>query len=145
MHMNTKKHIAIILGGTLFGFGLAYSGAAVPEIVLSFLRLEDFGLVLVIGGALLVTLITFQLIPKLLSKPLLNGTFTTSSRLSVSKWNVIGAAVFGTGWGVSGLCPGTSFAAIGMGNWPILIGIIGMFIGAYVYGTLRNKGLTGIE
>ena len=143
--MNTKKHIAIILGGTLFGFGLAYSGAAVPEIVLSFLRLEDFGLVLVIGGALLVTLITFQLIPKLLSKPLLNGTFTTSSRLSVSKWNVIGAAVFGTGWGVSGLCPGTSFAAIGMGNWPILIGIIGMFIGAYVYGTLRNKGLTGIE
>ena len=145
MHMNTKKHIAIILGGTLFGFGLAYSGAAVPEIVLSFLRLEDFGLVLVIGGALLVTLITFQLIPKLLAKPLLNGTFATSSRLPVSKWNVIGAAVFGTGWGVSGLCPGTSFAAIGMGNWPILIGIIGMFIGAYVYGTLRNKGLTGIE
>ena len=145
MHMNTKKHIAIILGGTLFGFGLAYSGAAVPEIVLSFLRLEDFGLVLVIGGALLVTLITFQLIPKLLAKPLLNGTFATSSRLSVSKWNVIGAAVFGAGWGISGLCPGTSFAAIGMGNWPILIGIIGMFIGAYVYGTLRNKGLTGIE
>ena len=68
MHMNTKKHIAIILGGTLFGFGLAYSGAAVPEIVLSFLRLEDFGLVLVIGGTLLVTLITFQLIPNM-AKP----------------------------------------------------------------------------
>tara|TARA_B100000745_G_scaffold47277_1_gene28403 strand:+ start:10019 stop:10450 length:432 start_codon:yes stop_codon:yes gene_type:complete len=143
--MNIKKHIAIIAGGALFGFGLAYSGAAVPEIVLSFLRLEDFGLVLVIGAALVVTLVTYQLTPKLIPKPILNGTFTTPSRLPISKWNVIGAVVFGAGWGISGICPGTSFAAIGMGNWPILIGIAGMFIGAYVYGTLRNKGLTGIE
>ena len=66
MHMNTKKHIAIILGGTLFG--LVWLIQEQLYLVLSFLRLEDFGLVLVIGGALLVTLITFQLIPKLLAE-----------------------------------------------------------------------------
>lgn len=145
MRMNIQKHIAIILGGTIFGFGLAYSGAAVPEVVLSFLRLEDLGLVLVIGGALLVTLLAYQLVPRTMSKPILNGTFSTSSKLPISKWNLIGAGVFGVGWGISGLCPGTSFAAVGMGNWPVIVGIIGMFIGAYIYGKLRNKGLSGIE
>lgn len=135
----------IIFGGSLFGFGLAYSGAAMPEVVLSFLRLEDLGLAFVIGGALLVTWLAFQLLPQLVSTPLLGGTFTKAARLPISKWNIIGASVFGVGWGLTGLCPGTSFAAIGMGNWPVLAGIVGIFIGAYVYGTFRNKGLSGIE
>ena len=143
--MTFSKHIIIIFGGALFGFGLAYSGAAVPEVVLSFLRLEDLGLAFVIGGALLVTLITFQLLPRLLLNPLLGGSFTKATKLPISKWNIIGASVFGVGWGLTGLCPGTSFAAIGMGNWPVLAGIVGMFIGAYLYGILRNRGLAGIE
>tara|TARA_B100000508_G_scaffold36168_2_gene27999 strand:+ start:12551 stop:12982 length:432 start_codon:yes stop_codon:yes gene_type:complete len=143
--MTFSKHIIIIFGGTIFGFGLAYSGAAIPEVVLSFLRLEDLGLAFVIGGALLITWLAFQFIPQLVATPLLGGTFTKAAKLSISKWNVIGASVFGVGWGLTGLCPGTSFAAVGMGNWPVLAGVVGMFIGAYVYGTFRNKGLSGIE
>lgn len=143
--MFISKHISIILGGSLFGFGLAYSGAAVPEVVLSFLRLEDLGLLLVIGGALLVTLLAFQLLPRLMHKPLLGGSFTRAARLPISKWNLTGATIFGIGWGLTGLCPGTSFAALGMGNWPVMAGILGMFIGAYLYGLLRDKGLSGIE
>lgn len=143
--MSIQEHIAIILGGALFGLGLAYSGAAIPEIVLSFLWLEDFGLALVIGSAFIVTLVTYQFIPKILQKPLLNGYFSTAPRLPISKWNIFGAAIFGIGWGLTGLCPGTSFAALGMGNWPVLIGILGMFLGAFIYGTLRNRGLKGIE
>ena len=135
----------IIFGGALFGFGLAYSGAAVPEVVLSFLRLEDFGLALVIGGALIVTMIAFQFLPRLIPTPLLGGTFKKAAKLPISKWNIMGASVFGVGWGLTGLCPGTSFAAIGMGNWPVLAGIVGMFVGAYLYGILRNRGLAGIE
>jgi len=143
--MNFLRHIIIIFGGAIFGLGLAYSGAAVPEVVLSFLRLEDFGLALVIGGALLVTLLTFQFLPKVINTPLLGGSFTRPAKLPISKWNIMGASIFGVGWGLTGLCPGTSFAAVGMGNWPVLAGIIGMFIGALLYGMLRNKGLKGIE
>tara|TARA_B100000745_G_scaffold292321_1_gene233060 strand:+ start:6231 stop:6662 length:432 start_codon:yes stop_codon:yes gene_type:complete len=143
--MTFSKHIIIILGGAAFGLGLAYSGAAVPEVVLSFLRLEDLGLAFVIGGALLVTLLTFQLLPKVLHTPFFGGTFTRPAKLPVSKWNILGASIFGVGWGLTGLCPGTSFAAIGMGNWPVLAGIVGMFLGALFYGLLRNRGLAGIE
>ena len=133
------------MGGTLFGFGLAYSGAAIPEVVLSFLRLEDLGLAFVIGGALLVTMLTFQFLPRIISTPLLGGSFTRPAKLPISKWNIIGASVFGVGWGLTGLCPGTSFAAIGMGNWPVLAGVGGMFLGALLYGLLRNRGVSGIE
>lgn len=143
--MTFLKHIIIILGGTVFGLGLAHSGAAIPEVVLSFLQLEDFGLALVIGGALLVTMLTFQFLPKIISAPLLGESFTRPAKLSISKWNITGASIFGVGWGLTGLCPGTSFAAIGMGNWPVIVGIIGMFLGALIYGMLRNRGLSGIE
>ena len=126
--MTFSKHIIIIFGGTIFGFGLAYSGAAIPEVVLSFLRLEDFGLTLVIGAALMVTFFACQLVPRFINTPLLGGSFSTAARLPISKWNIIGASIFGVGWGLTGLCPGTSFAAVGMGNWPVLVGIAGMFL-----------------
>ena len=42
------------------------------------------------------------------------------------------ATAFGVGWGISGLCPGSAIASIGIGNWPILLGIVGMLLGAYV-------------
>ena len=45
------RNIAVYGGGILFGFGLAYSGMTRPEIVLSFLRLDDLGLIFVMGGA----------------------------------------------------------------------------------------------
>jgi len=46
---------------------------------------------------------------------------------------------------LTGLCPGTSLTALGMGNWPVLFGVIGIFTGTLIYGYLRNRGLDGIE
>lgn len=143
--MNTSIYLSTILGGLFFGFGLAYSGAAVPEVILSFLRLEDLGLLFVMGGGLLLVSLTYYFAPKILEKPILGNTFTSRPKLAVSKWNVIGAALFGVGWGVSGLCPGTSFTAVGMGNWPVLFGVVGMFVGAFIFGYFRTKGLPGID
>ena len=45
-----------------------------------------------------------------------------------------GAAIFGVGWGLSGLCPGPAIAGIGVGNWPIVIALAAMIVGAYVQG-----------
>jgi len=130
------------IGGIVFGFGLALSGMAIPEVVLSFLYLEDFGLLLVMAAALLVTLVTFQLVPKLLSKPLLGSTFTAKPNEPITKRTVLGAIIFGIGWGISGLCPATSITALGMGNWPVVYGVLGMFLGALLYGVIRsNKSL----
>jgi uncharacterized membrane protein YedE/YeeE len=127
------KHLFVFLGGLLFGFGLAASGMTKPEIVLSFLQLKDLGLLLVIGGAALVTGLTINLIPKVMKEPFTGGKFKRRERI-LNKRTIIGAIIFGIGWGISGQCPGSAVASIGIGNIPTLIGIASMFFGAYVMG-----------
>jgi len=56
----------------------------------------------------------------------------------VKKNTIIGAVIFGIGWGLSGICPGSALASIGIGNLPILYGIAGMFVGAYAFGMLKS-------
>jgi len=46
----------------------------------------------------------------------------------------------GNGFTLSGLCPGAAYASLGVGNWPVLIGIAGMFLGAYLHGVVRSLG-----
>jgi uncharacterized membrane protein YedE/YeeE len=127
------KHVFVFMGGLFFGFGLAFGGMSKQEIVLSFLQLKDLGLLLLLGGSALVTAIAINLVPKLLNKPILGGEFKKRKR-TLNKRTVIGAMIFGVGWGMSGLCPGSAMASLGVGNLPVLIGIAGMFLGAYVVG-----------
>lgn len=138
--MKIKEYIVVLLGGAVFGFGLAFSGAAVPEVALSFLRLEDFGLALVIAAGLAVTMFTFVFTTKLMNTSVFGHDFASKDYSVVTRRTFVGAAIFGIGWGLTGLCPGTSFTAVGMGNLPVLYGIAGMFLGALVYGMIRSKG-----
>ena len=126
------RGLVVLLGGVAFGFGLALSGMAKPEVVLSFLHLEDLGLLLVMGGAVGVTTLAYQLGPRYLARPAL-GTFEPY-RASLNRRTILGAALFGLGWGVCGLCPGAALASLGIGNTEVLWGIGGMFLGAYVQG-----------
>jgi uncharacterized protein len=135
--MNTKN-IMVFLGGILFGFGLAYSGMTKQEIVLSFLQLKDLGLIFVLGGAAAVTFVTINIIAKCLKAPLLGGDFKPRRR-SMSRNVIIGAVIFGIGWGLSGQCPGSAVASLGTGNLPVLLGIAAMFIGAYLWGVLDSR------
>jgi hypothetical protein len=128
----------IVLGGLLFGFGLAYSGMARPEVVLSFLELTDLGLLFVMGGAIVVASPVFFFATRSgRSAPLTGARYVR--RLKTMDRNVlVGGAVFGVGWGVSGICPGAGYASLGIGNYPMLWGIVGMFIGAYGQGSVRS-------
>jgi uncharacterized membrane protein YedE/YeeE len=47
---------------------------------------------------------------------------------------LLGAAIFGLGWGISGVCPGPAITGLGLGNWPILYALVGIVAGAYVQG-----------
>ena len=58
--MTPPRTLAVLAGGMLFGFGLALSTMVQPEVVLSFLRFQDGGLMLVMGGALAVTLLVLR-------------------------------------------------------------------------------------
>jgi uncharacterized membrane protein YedE/YeeE len=132
-----KQNIIVLFGGIFFGFGLAYSGMTKQEIVLSFLQLKDLGLMFVMGGAAGVTFFAVNLVPRYLKTPLLGGKFKPR-RAPLSRNVIIGAVIFGVGWGVSGQCPGSAVASLGTGNLPVLIGLVAMFIGAYIRGLLEG-------
>lgn len=127
------RNIILFIGGLFFGFGLAYGGMSQQEIVLSFLQLKDLGLILLLGSSAGVTALIINLVPKMLKTPVLGGEFDKRRR-SLNKRTIIGATIFGVGWGLSGQCPGSSLASLGVGNLQVLIGIASMFLGAYVMG-----------
>ena len=129
----------IFVGGLVFGIGLAFSHMARPEVVLSFLQFQDFGLLFVMFGGSLVAGAAFFTIPRLRERAPLTGRTYTRRLKSLDRNVVIGGTIFGVGWGISGICPGAAYASFGIGNWPILWGIVGMFIGAYAQGYVRSR------
>ena len=131
--MSPKQLLVVLLAGVLFGFGLALSTMVQPEVVLSFLQFSDFGLMLVMGGAVLVALVGYKLVPLLLQRPLLGGTFQVHVA-HLNRDTLQGAAIFGVGWGLSGVCPGPAIAGLGTGNWSLLWALGGITLGALVQG-----------
>ena len=109
------RFLAVLLAGALFGFGLALSTVVQPEVVLGFLRFEDFGLMLVMGGAVVITLLAYAGTHACCHAPLLGGSFAHPSA-----WNrdtAPGRCAVGVGWGLCGVCPGPAIAGLGTGNW----------------------------
>ncbi|MFB6164801.1 MAG: DUF6691 family protein [Haloarculaceae archaeon] len=130
---------SVLVGGLIFGFGLGYSRMARPEVVLDFLQFQDFGLLFVMGGAAVISGIAFFVGSRFLGRAPLTGTAYTRRLKSFDRNVVVGGAVFGVGWGLSGICPGAAYASLGVGNLPILWAIAGMFLGAYAQGLWRSR------
>lgn len=125
-----KAFIAFFAGG-LFGLGLAVSGMMNPAKVLDFLDFAgawDPTLALVMGGALLVTIPAFRLILRS-PRPLLEKRFFLPDKRDLDGRLLCGAALFGVGWGLVGLCPGPALVAVVAEVWPV-----GAFIGAMLAG-----------
>lgn len=134
--MRIQSLLAVLVAGAIFGFGLSYASMIKPEVVLSFLRFEDFGLLWVLGAAALVTLVVYQLAPRIMSKPLFESVFRSRDS-TIDRDTLAGAALFGVGWGISGVCPGPAIAGLGAANWPMAIALLSIFAGAYVQGRMR--------
>jgi len=127
------QNIVLFIGGLMFGFGLAFSGMSKPEIVISFLELKDLGLLLVLGSGAILAFFAIQVFPRVIPKPLFGTEFKPRVRTLTSR-TIIGAFIFGIGWGMTGMCPGSTLASLGTGNIPILVGLASIFLGAYVMG-----------
>jgi uncharacterized membrane protein YedE/YeeE len=131
--MTPARFLAVLVSGALFGFGLALSTMISPEVVLGFLRFHDFGLMLVMGGAMAVTLLAYQLAPRLLARPWLGDHFAVRPA-HLDRDTLVGAALFGIGWGLCGVCPGPAIAGLGAGNLSMLFALAGIALGAYLQG-----------
>ena len=129
-----------LIAGILFGLGLLVSGMANPAKVLNFLDLAgtwDPSLAFVMAGAIAVALPGYRLVFRR-SAPLLSDRFRLPTRTSIDYWLVLGAAVFGIGWGLSGFCPGPAVVSI-----PLLAKGTLAFVSAMLVGTVLARGLVG--
>ena len=129
----------VLASGALFGFGLALSTMVKPEVVIDFLMWRDMGLLLVLGGAVVVTFVAYHLVPRVMSKPWFGASFGKHPS-ELSARTLGGAALFGIGWGMCGVCPGPAIAGLGVGNWPLAIALAGLIAGAYVQGRFFPGG-----
>lgn len=106
--------IASLASGTLFGAGLALGGMTDPARVRGFLDIFgdwDPTLAFVMGGAVIVMAIAWRFVPQM-AGPLLVERFHLPTRSDLTPRLIGGAALFGIGWGVAGLCPGPGIAAL---------------------------------
>lgn len=136
--LTPARGLAATLCGALFGFGLSLSTMIQPQVVLSFLRWQDFGLMLVMGGAVVVTLLAYRLAPRLLRQPLLGGSFDRHIAL-LNLDTLLGSALFGVGWGLAGVCPGPAIAGLGAGQLDLLWALAGILAGAWLQGWQASR------
>lgn len=131
----TASIAAVLLCGVLCGFGLSLSSMVQPEAVLRFFRFEDLGLILALSGATSVALLAYQLFPRWQDKPPLGVQFDRHHAY-LNRNTIIGAAIFGIGWGICGVAPGPAVASLGTGSWHGLWALLGIAAGAWLQGWL---------
>ncbi len=135
------KNIIGSLAGLLFGFGLLISGMTDPTKVQGFLDVFgawDISLALVMGGGLIVAIIGVQL-AKRQQTSWIGTLIELPSKTSVNKKLLIGAMLFGIGWGLVGICPGPGIVLLGTGQWQAYVFIPAMIVGMLIYQWFEPK------
>ena len=135
------KNIIGLLAGLLFGLGLLVSGMTDPVKVQGFLDVFgawDISLALVMGGGLIVAFFGVQLAKRQQSS-LVGIPIDMLSKTVINKKLLIGAMLFGIGWGLVGICPGPGIVLLGTGQWQAYVFIPAMIIGMLVYQWLEPK------
>tara|TARA_R110001599_G_scaffold89493_1_gene236774 strand:- start:18041 stop:18448 length:408 start_codon:yes stop_codon:yes gene_type:complete len=131
-----KQLLVALIAGSLFGAGLAFSGMADPARVQGFLDLFgrwDPTLAFVMGGAMIPMAIAW-VIQRRLDKPFAGEQFSLPGTTLIDRKLTIGAVLFGTGWGISGLCPGPGFADLAINPLPALA-----FVAALLAGMIAHR------
>lgn len=121
------------LAGALFGTGLLISGMTQPAKVIGFLdatRGWDPSLAFVMAGAAGVYAVLFRMIRRRM-RPWLDLHFHLPTRRDLDMPLVLGAAIFGVGWGLGGLCPGPGIVAAASGSSSALAFVAAMLAGMY--------------
>jgi hypothetical protein len=139
-----KANLAAFGSGALFAVGLALSGMTKPSKVVGFLDVAgswDASLMFVMIGAIGVHFVMHRLVTKRPS-PFFESKFHLPTRKDIDVPLVLGAAIFGVGWGLGGFCPGPGLVTAGSGSLPALVFVAGMTIGMFVeHAVARRRAL----
>ncbi len=132
---------AALASGALFGVGLVVSGMADPAKVIGFLDVGggwDPSLALVMGAALAVHILASRVVVAR-GRPLFAERFALPTRRDVDVRLVVGAAIFGVGWGLGGFCPGPGLVAGTTAGADALAFVGAMALASYVTARLDRR------
>ena len=126
--------IISLVSGIIFGIGLVISGMTNPEKVIGFLSIThnwDASLIFVMGGGIITAGPFFYLMRNRQTSSLGNQ-IDLPKKQKLDKKIIIGASLFGVGWGLVGLCPGPAIAAIATFDPIIIVFLLSMAAGVLV-------------
>ena len=136
-----KKYLVAFAGGIIFGLGLCISKMVDPNKIMGFLDVAgnwDPSLLLVMFSALVIVSIGYRLALKR-EKPVLDQKFylPTNNQLDIKL--ILGAILFGVGWGLIGYCPGPIVTSLGFLSVDIVIIFISMLVGMVTWTLLAKE------
>lgn len=133
-----RAALIALVAGLIFATGLTLGGMTDPRKVQGFLDVGgifagrwDPSLAFVMGGALLVSLLAFATV-KTKAAPWANAKFELPTRRDIDARLIIGAVIFGVGWGIAGYCPGPALASLLTGGADVLWFVASMLVGMFV-------------
>lgn len=131
-------NVITFVSGLLFALGLGISQMTQPQKITNFLNFLgdwDPSLLLVMVGASGIYFITHQIILRR-PAPVFGKLFQLPTRREIDRPLIMGAVLFGVGWGMVGFCPGPALASVVTGNESVLIFVLAMGVGMYAFEVL---------
>ncbi len=129
--MNVRQVVSALLAGAVFGAGLGVSGLSDPDRVLQFLTISvDWSpaLLFVMGAGVIVTFIGYRLV--LGRTPVFAERQELPTPRAIDRRLVVGATLFGVGWGFAGFCPGPAITSLASGLLEPAIFLLAMIAGS---------------
>lgn len=137
------KLMISFVAGLIFAIGLGISGMTRPHVVRGFL--DVFGnwdptLIGVMAGGIIVHSLAYRLIKKR-SSPILEARFQLPTRKDIDRRLILGALIFGLGWGWAGICPGPGVVSLVSGDVRIFLFIVALLLGMLTFQFVERKFL----
>ncbi len=136
------QRLISIVAGLLFGAGMIISGMSDPKNVIAFLDVTGHwspDLAFVMSGALLVFAPSYWLIIRKRKEAVCADSFCLSDNKKIDSQLLSGAALFGLGWGIAGICPGPAIASMANGSYSVLGFVVTMLVGMFIGDNISRK------
>lgn len=128
-----------IFFGMAFGFFMSRAGATTFDFYAKLFLFKDLQLLWVIMSAVIIGIIGIRIMKHFKVKAVLSGAELNFEGKPMEKGLVIGALMFGIGWGLTGTCPGSAAAMLGEGKLMVLPTGFGILLGTYIYALQKHK------
>lgn len=141
MTQSMKSSVVAFISGVIFAIGLGVAGMTQPSKVIGFLRVVkdwDMTLVFVMVGAIGVHFFAY-VVKKKMRQPIFDQSWHVPTSQVVDRNLVLGAVIFGLGWGIGGYCPGPAITALATLNPQVILFVASMVGAMMAYNSWSKK------